>query len=159
MSDVDDDDVVPTANTYPQTKNEIIDAAITIPDIDEVGPDETLEKVGEIISIVDNVVIVRGLASEYANRGSERALDSDTLLVFGDRKVMGYVRAITFYPILFIDAIPGRYTKPLARLRSLCIKSGSTRHSPLIRQKSKWDARSSTYLGGAALYLSIISNN
>jgi hypothetical protein len=48
--------------------------------------------VGEITSIIENVVIIKGLASEVANRGSRRALDSDTLLVFEDRKVVGYVR-------------------------------------------------------------------
>ncbi|KAF9454202.1 NAF1-domain-containing protein [Macrolepiota fuliginosa MF-IS2] len=87
----DDEDPVSTTNTYPQTKNEVVDAAVTIPDLEQVEADEQLEKVGEIMSIVDNVVIIKGLASGYANRGSASALDSDTLLVFGDRKVMGYI--------------------------------------------------------------------
>ena len=64
-----------------------------IPPIEEVGPHEALEKVGEVMSIVDKVVIVKGFASEMATRASERALDSETLLVFEDRKVLGYVRA------------------------------------------------------------------
>jgi H/ACA ribonucleoprotein complex non-core subunit NAF1 len=55
-----------------------------------VGPDEVLEKVGEVMSVVGNVVIVKGRAA--TSGGSERALDSDTLLVFEDRKVLGYVR-------------------------------------------------------------------
>jgi H/ACA ribonucleoprotein complex non-core subunit NAF1 len=75
-----------------RTKNEVFDTSITIPDLEEVGTDEELEKVGEVLSIIDQVAIVKGLPSEYSNRASERALDSDTLLVFEDRKVMGYVR-------------------------------------------------------------------
>jgi len=62
-----------------------------IPDIEEVGSEEELEKVGEITSIVDKVAIVKGMAIEIANNALEKALDSDTLLVFEDRKVMGYV--------------------------------------------------------------------
>ena len=44
------------------------------------------------MSIVDNVVIVKGIASAAENMAAERALDSDSLLVFEDRKVLGYVR-------------------------------------------------------------------
>ncbi|KAI0962183.1 hypothetical protein AcV7_001082 [Taiwanofungus camphoratus] len=74
-----------------RSKNEISEAAIVVPEVEEVGPDEVLEKVGEVMSIVDKVVIVKGSASEISNRASERALDSDTLLVFEDRKVLGYI--------------------------------------------------------------------
>ncbi|KAL7285083.1 hypothetical protein ACG7TL_000175 [Trametes sanguinea] len=74
-----------------RTKNEVVEVDIMIPEISEVGPHDELEKVGEVMSIVDKVVIVKGLPSEIANRGSERALDSDTLLVFEDRKVLGYI--------------------------------------------------------------------
>ncbi|OBZ79554.1 H/ACA ribonucleoprotein complex non-core subunit NAF1 [Grifola frondosa] len=84
---VDDED----DRVSPNFKNEIIEADVVIPDISEVEPDETLEKVGEVMSIIDKVVIVKGLASGIANRGSEKALDSDTLLVFEDRKVLGYI--------------------------------------------------------------------
>ena len=63
-----------------------------VPDVSEVGPHEQLERVGEVMNIIDKVVIVKGIPSDIANRGSERALDSDTLLVFEDRKVLGYVR-------------------------------------------------------------------
>ncbi|CCL98128.1 uncharacterized protein FIBRA_00122 [Fibroporia radiculosa] len=80
-----------TSETQVRTKNEIAEAQITIPDIEEIGFHEKLEKVGEVMSIVDKVVIVKGCASEFANRASERALDSDTLLVFEDRKVLGYI--------------------------------------------------------------------
>jgi H/ACA ribonucleoprotein complex non-core subunit NAF1 len=45
------------------------------------------------MSIVGNVVIVKGDTSAMADRAAERALDSDSLLVFEDRKVLGYVSA------------------------------------------------------------------
>ena len=55
------------------------------------GVPQSLEKVGEIISIIEKVAIVKGTSSDAQNRANERALDSDTLLVFEDRKVLGYV--------------------------------------------------------------------
>ena len=72
-----------------------------IPEISEVDLHERLEKVGEVMSIMDRVVIVKGLPSSIANRGSETALDSDTLLVFEDRKVLGYVSSPSFQRICF----------------------------------------------------------
>ncbi|KAF5368611.1 hypothetical protein D9758_002207 [Tetrapyrgos nigripes] len=89
---LDDEDSGPAATTqsYFHTKNETVEATINVPDIDEVGPDEHLERVGEIMTIFDNVVVVRGDATDLA-RATDRALDSDTLLVFDDRKVLGYV--------------------------------------------------------------------
>jgi len=87
-----------------QTKHEIAEGQITIPEVEEVGETEPLEKVGEIMSIIDRTVIVRGLPSEILNRGNERALDSETLLVFGDRKVFGYVRpSSSFSPGLLLS--------------------------------------------------------
>ena len=93
--DAEDDeegDAAGPSETQVRTKNEVVEVDIIIPDISEVGPHEQLEKVGEVMSIVDRVVIVKGIPSDIANRGSEKALDSDTLLVFEDRKVLGYVR-------------------------------------------------------------------
>ncbi|KAL4253570.1 H/ACA ribonucleoprotein complex non-core subunit NAF1 [Abortiporus biennis] len=74
-----------------RTKNEVSEPPIIIPTMEEIEGNEELEKVGEIMSIIDKVVIVKGNASHIANRASERALDSETLLVFEDRKVFGYV--------------------------------------------------------------------
>ena len=90
----DDEDPVPNASsgTYFQTKHEVAETDIVIPKVDRIDPDEVLEKVGEIMNIVDRVVIIKGNPSNMLNRGSDRALDSDTLLVFDDRTVMGYVR-------------------------------------------------------------------
>lgn len=92
--DLDEDDESGPTGVDFQTKNEINETDVIIPDISEVGPEEILEKVGEIMSVMVNLVIVRGEPSERANKGSEQALDSDTLLVFEDRKVMGYVRIV-----------------------------------------------------------------
>lgn len=90
--DVDDDEPgTTTAATYLQTKNEIVDPNIITPTISEVEPCDTLEKVGEIMSIVGNIVIVRGLPVDHVNSLSEHTLDADSLLVFEDRKVLGYV--------------------------------------------------------------------
>ena len=94
---VDEEDELgtsPATGTYFRTKNEINETDVTIPDIAEVGPEEVLEKVGEIMGVMENLVIVKGAPSELVNQGSERALDSDTLLVFEDRKVMGYVSIV-----------------------------------------------------------------
>ena len=79
-----------TAAVLLRTKNELPEPDIVIPSITEVGPDEHLEKVGEIMNIVNNVVVVKGEAST-THRASEHALDSETLLVYEDRKVLGYV--------------------------------------------------------------------
>ncbi|KAJ7170165.1 Gar1/Naf1 RNA binding region-domain-containing protein [Mycena filopes] len=92
--DVEDDEesgaAAPTT-TYFQTKNELVETDITVPDIEEVGADEVLERVGEVMSIVEKTVIVKGAPSEVLARASGQALDSDTLLVFEDRKVLGYI--------------------------------------------------------------------
>ncbi|KAJ7754937.1 NAF1-domain-containing protein [Mycena maculata] len=92
--DADDDGdsgVVTSVATYVQTRNEVVETDIVIPDIDEVGPDEILERVGEIMSIMDKIVIVKGAPRDVASRASDHALDCDTLLVFEDRKVLGYI--------------------------------------------------------------------
>lgn len=75
------------------TKNEIHEPDVAVPDITEVGADEPLERIGTVMSIIDNVVIVKGLptGSGIGNRAAERALDCESLLVFEDRKVLGFV--------------------------------------------------------------------
>jgi hypothetical protein len=99
LQDLDDDeDPVPngTSGSYFQTKHEIAETDIVIPEVDRIDPDEVLEKVGEVMNIVGRVVIIKGLPSNMLHRGSDRALDSETLLVFDDRTVMGYVRPFFF---------------------------------------------------------------
>lgn len=92
--DGDDDEEVgptPTSAADVKTKNEVLDSSIVVPEFTEVDAHETLEEVGEILSIVDGVVIVKGTQSKVADVASERALDTGSLLVFDDRKVLGYV--------------------------------------------------------------------
>ncbi|KAG7099654.1 hypothetical protein E1B28_001480 [Marasmius oreades] len=81
----------PAIQSYFQTKSEVSEHAINVPDIEEVDQNEDLEKVGDIMNIVENVVIVKGSPSAIANKRAETALDSDTLLVFDNRKVLGYI--------------------------------------------------------------------
>jgi hypothetical protein len=89
-----------TAATVPlRTKNELLEPDLLVPPIAQVGAEEQLEKVGEIMNIVNNVVIVKGEASA-THRTSERALDSETLLVYEDRKVLGYVSSTLHIPTL-----------------------------------------------------------
>ena len=93
VSDDSDDEVtgvsIPPSGV--RSKNEIAESAV-MPEIQTVGEDERLEKVGEIMSVIESVVVVRGIPSDTKN-ASERALDSESLLVFEDRKVLGYVSA------------------------------------------------------------------
>lgn len=76
-----------------RTKNESLEPDIMIPPILQVNPDEQLERAGEIMNIVNNVVIVKG-GSSGTHRASGNALDAETLLVYDDRKVLGYVSTI-----------------------------------------------------------------
>jgi H/ACA ribonucleoprotein complex non-core subunit NAF1 len=76
-----------------RTKNELSEPDIMIPPIVQVGPDEQLERVGEIMNIMNNVVIVRG-GESGTHRASGHALDAETLLVYEDRRVLGYVSTI-----------------------------------------------------------------
>ena len=74
------------------TTHEVLNEEVTIPDITEVDSNEILERVGEVLSILqDKIVIVKGLTSQIAGHAADRALDTETLLVFEDRKVLGYV--------------------------------------------------------------------
>lgn len=158
--DFDEDEATGPSNatTLPQTKNEVVDAIITIPEMEKVESDEELEKVGDVMSLVGNVAIVRGSLSKYVNRGSDRALDSDTLLVFEDRTVMGYVRINPIYLVLLVDASPGRYTKLSVLLYNLSIKSNSTKHTLSILKKLKLGAKSFTSPNGVTLSLSTKSS-
>lgn len=85
-----------SVNQILRTKNELSETKVVMPDITEVDSEEALEKIGEIMSVVGDTVIVKGLASEIEDRASEIALDSESLLVFDDRRVLGYVRTVKF---------------------------------------------------------------
>ncbi|KAI5997947.1 Gar1/Naf1 RNA binding region-domain-containing protein [Pisolithus albus] len=87
-SDIEHEDVGTTGDIgYVHTKNEVVDTDIVVPEVSEVSPEDSLEKVGEVMSIVGNVVIVKGLLADNPKTLSERALDAETLLVFDDRKI------------------------------------------------------------------------
>ncbi|KAJ6566002.1 Gar1/Naf1 RNA binding region-domain-containing protein [Mycena sp. CBHHK59/15] len=98
-SDSDSDSDSSDSGDERNAPSKLVEADIVVPDIEEVGADEVLEKVGEVMSIIDKIVIVKGAPSEVAYRTSAKALDSDTLLVFEDRKVLGYIYE-TFGPTL-----------------------------------------------------------
>lgn len=114
------------------TVHEVLNEEVAIPNVTEVDPNETLERVGEVLSVLqDKIVIVKGLASQIAGRAPERVLDTDTLLVFEDRKVLGYVSPVShsFMTSSFIVLTPSlryRFTRPSGRHTNHYIKSGST---------------------------------
>lgn len=150
-----------TSEAQVRTKNEVVDSDVVVPDIEEIPTTERLEKVGEVMSIVDKVVIVKGTASSILNKGSERALDSDTLLVFDDRKVLGYVRNSNLSIIVsrstlirILSFLMYRSMKPLAPRTSPSIRSGSARNSLWTQKKSKFLAKSSMSPRVVNLYLS-----
>lgn len=101
----DDEDAGPKVQGYVRTPHEVTDVKITIPDISEVSLDETLEKVGEVMTVLSDTVVVKGMPAPIIGRASEKALDSDTLLVLEDRKVLGYV-CIHCYPGTSLIAQP-----------------------------------------------------
>ncbi|TRM66030.1 Gar1/Naf1 RNA binding region-domain-containing protein [Schizophyllum amplum] len=113
----DDDDfdedggIVSGAGTYLTTKNEVAETKILIPSISAVEPDEQLEKIGQIMTVLENVAIVRGIPGGPFS-GVDRALDADTLLVFEDRTVFGHVydtfgpTALPMYQVKFNSQYP-----------------------------------------------------
>ncbi len=104
-NDLDDDGErgpVAPAQSYYTSQHEIVDSDIAIPDIEEVATSEVLQQVGEISSVLEKVVIIKGLPSS-SMESSQKALDSDTLLVFEDRKVLGYVRRVRVLVEIPID--------------------------------------------------------
>jgi H/ACA ribonucleoprotein complex non-core subunit NAF1 len=59
---------------------------VKLPAVAEVGRNEVLDEVGEIMNVISDVVVVVG-----NQPGDDRVLDEGTLLVFDDRKVLGHV--------------------------------------------------------------------
>lgn len=86
-----------SAGTHLTTKNEVLEPSVNVPTIESVGADELLESVGDIMSIIANTVVVRATAAVNA----QSVLDTDTLLVFDDRKVLGYV----CHPLLLVISL------------------------------------------------------
>jgi H/ACA ribonucleoprotein complex non-core subunit NAF1 len=71
------------------TVHEIIAPQVTMPSITEIPDDEPIELIGEVTSIVDSVVVVKSLSN-----GMQRVLDTDSMLVLENRKVLGLVSAV-----------------------------------------------------------------
>lgn len=57
-----------------------------MPSITSIEPSEPIELIGEVLSIVDSVVVVKSY-----EHGQYKVLDTDSLFVFEDRKVFGLV--------------------------------------------------------------------
>lgn len=88
----DEDDEGGGSGARLATAHEVLNEDVVIPEITEVDPKEILERVGEILSVLqDRIVIVKGITSQIAGHAHDRVLDTETLLVFEDRKVLGYV--------------------------------------------------------------------
>lgn len=84
----EEEDGVPANNAaFFASKNEIVDPSVQVPTITEVGIEEAIEEIGEVMSIVDSIVIVK-----TRNADRTRIIDSESLLVFDNRKVLGFVR-------------------------------------------------------------------
>lgn len=75
------------------TAHEITVPQVVMPSITEVPEEEAIEQIGEVLSVVDSVVVVKSL-----EHGMHRVLDTESLLVFEDRKVLGFVFE-TFGPL------------------------------------------------------------
>jgi hypothetical protein len=85
--DCDDEDGVPANSaTFFASKNEIVAPSVVVPSITEVGAEEAIEEIGEVMSIVDSIAIVKSRHPERM-----RTIDTESLLVFDDRKVLGFV--------------------------------------------------------------------
>ncbi|KIO27942.1 hypothetical protein M407DRAFT_7047 [Tulasnella calospora MUT 4182] len=89
LGDSDDDDEVGgrTHSAPLKTANEVVDPNVAPPSIEKVGDDERLEIIGEVMSIIGSVVVVKGLPGSAA----EKVLDTGSLLVWDDRHVLGEV--------------------------------------------------------------------
>lgn len=89
--DSDDDPAVnrKTRKTgeIPATVHEILAPQVTLPSITSVEPSETIELIGEVLSIIDSVVVVKSF-----EHGQFKVLDTDSLFVLEDRRVLGLVR-------------------------------------------------------------------
>ena len=146
------------------TAHEVLNEDVAVPKITEVDPKETLERVGEIFSVLqDKIVIVKGLASQLAGHAPDRVLDTETLLVFEDRKVLGYVSLFSDLlrllrsPFL-MPSLCYRFMRHLDRRTSHFIKSNSTTSFRWTRNGPKYHVRSSTYQVEVTSCSSISSN-
>lgn len=80
-----DEEDGPKEPTVPHTKNEVLVAPVKKPEV-EITPDMELQEIGTVSNIVDNVVVVQANVD-----GDYQVLDSESVLVFPDRTVLGLV--------------------------------------------------------------------
>jgi H/ACA ribonucleoprotein complex non-core subunit NAF1 len=85
-SDDDSDSMGEKKRNITATAHEITVPTVILPSITEIGPDEPMELIGEVLNVVDSVVVVKS-----SHNGMQRVLDTESLLVFEDRKVLGLV--------------------------------------------------------------------
>ncbi|KAJ2848605.1 hypothetical protein IWW36_003199 [Coemansia brasiliensis] len=83
MEEDEDDD--PTS-TVVKTRNEVVNPEVSAPPISQLPDTAELCSLGTVHSIVDNSVIIQANTS-----GEVHVLDSDSLVAFDDRKVLGMV--------------------------------------------------------------------
>ncbi|KAF8506368.1 Gar1/Naf1 RNA binding region-domain-containing protein [Hysterangium stoloniferum] len=88
-----DEDGPPLANNYIPTAHELPPTAIPIPPLPDPAtlPQDILELVGEISTVLPDSVIVRGGALATAPQRRDAVLDEGSLLLFHDRTPLGYV--------------------------------------------------------------------
>jgi hypothetical protein len=145
LDSIDDEDEGGGSGGRLATAHEVMNEDVTIPEITEVDPKEILERVGEILSVLqDKIVVVKGLTSQIAGRAPDRVLDTETLLVFEDRKVLGYVSPF-YYPISVVpsDTLRYRFMRHSDRRTNHFTKSNSAISFPWTRNEPKSRVRSS----------------
>ena len=96
----DEEDVDATNSSPPRTKNEIVNHVPEMPDVPEIGAEEEIELVGQIVSVVGDVCVV---ASE---KEDQAPLDETTPLCSEERFGLG-----------FVEEVFGPITKPMYTMR------------------------------------------
>jgi H/ACA ribonucleoprotein complex non-core subunit NAF1 len=96
----DEEDVDATNISPPRTKNEIVNHVPEMPDVPEIGAEEEIELVGQIVSVVGDVCVV---ASE---KEDQAPLDETTPLCSEERFGLG-----------FVEEVFGPITKPMYTMR------------------------------------------
>ncbi|KAG8847527.1 hypothetical protein FRB96_001574 [Tulasnella sp. 330] len=86
-ADVSDDGEGPSISGPLKTANEILVPEVEMPSIELVDEGDMLEFLGEVMSIIDSVVVVKG----SSGNAGEKVLDTGSLLAWDDRKVLGMV--------------------------------------------------------------------
>lgn len=146
-SDDEDEDLGGKTTSGPlKTTNEVVDPDVAPPSIERVGDDEILEIVGEVMSVIGSVVVVKGQPGSAV----ERVLDTGSLLVWDDRHVLGEVRTVFGLLRPQSDVFVSRFLKPLDRHTFHFTPSAYL--SPLPNPFSPSVARFTTSQFGATTY-------